>query len=77
MVNRDAKNKGDPFDNLLILHFLIKTIINRKKNLYCAFVNFKQASDTVWRDDRWYKLLSSGVNGIFLFLLKTFMQVLN
>lgn len=38
-------------------------MINSKKKLFCAFVDFKQAFDTVWRDGLWYKLLKSGING--------------
>lgn len=50
-------------DNILVLQFLTHTLINSKKKLLCAFVDFKQAFDTVWRGGLWYKLLKSGING--------------
>ena len=33
-----------------------------KKNPFCAFINFKQAFDDVWRNGLWYKLLNNGIN---------------
>ena len=50
-------------DNIVILHFLSNTLINSKKKLFCAFIDFKQAFDTIWRDGLWSKLLKSGING--------------
>lgn len=34
-----------------------------KKKLFCAFIDFKQAFDTVWRNGLWCKLLNYGING--------------
>jgi hypothetical protein len=31
--------------------------------LFCAFIDFKQAFDTVWRDGLWSKLIKNGING--------------
>ena len=50
-------------DNIVILHFLSNMLINSKKKLFCAFIDFKQAFDTIWRDGLWSKLLKSGING--------------
>ena len=30
---------------------------NKKNKMFCAFVDFEKAFDTVWRDSLWYKLL--------------------
>lgn len=33
----------------------------RRKKLFCAFIDFKQAFGTVWRNGLWYKILASGI----------------
>jgi hypothetical protein len=35
---------------------------NKKKKLYCAFIDFAKAFDTVWRKGRWPKLLGNEIN---------------
>ena len=40
-------------DNLFILKCLIDISQSSKKKLFCCFVDFKQAFDTVWRADLW------------------------
>lgn len=37
--------------------------MKRKKKLFCAFIDFKQAFDTVWRTGLWSKLILNGING--------------
>ena len=49
--------------NLFILHSLFNILKNKKKKLYCAFVDFAKAFDTVWRDGLWHKLLLNNMNG--------------
>ena len=56
--------------------FSFKSIINKyclheKKKLYCCFIDFKKAFDSVWRDALLYKLLKLGIGGPIYFLLKT------
>ena len=50
--------------------FSLKTIIDiylsRKKRLYCAFVDFKKAFDTIWRVGLWSKLIHLGLSGKIL-----------
>lgn len=52
--------------------FTLKTIIDKytrlasKQNLYCCFVDFKSAFDTVRRDFLIFKLIRAGVGGNFL-----------
>ena len=37
--------------------------MQRKKKKLCAFVDFKQAFDTVWRNGPWTKMHLSGISG--------------
>ena len=49
-------------DNILTLHVLMNLVMSAKKKLFCAFIDFKQAFDTVWRNRLWYKLLNNGIS---------------
>ena len=53
-------------DNLFCLYALIQIYLCSGKKLYCTFVDFKKAFDTVWRVGLWKKLLASGINGKIL-----------
>jgi hypothetical protein len=35
----------------------------KKKRLYCAFIDFAKAFDTVWRNGLWNKVLINQING--------------
>ena len=50
-------------DNIFIIKSLIDIVRSGKKKLYCCFVDFKQAFDTVWRDGLWSKLVQYRING--------------
>ena len=50
-------------DNLFVIQSLIEILKSSKNKLFCAFVDFKQAFDTVWRGGLWTKLLELNVNG--------------
>ena len=53
-------------DHIHVLNTLIETLKNQKKKLFCAFIDFSQAFDNVWRIELWRKLLGSTVQGKFL-----------
>jgi len=46
-------------DNLFVCHGLITYLLNNKKTLYTAFVDFTKAFDYLVRDVIWYKLIQS------------------
>ena len=42
---------------------LISILAQQKKKLFCAFIDFEKAFDTVWRSGLWYKLIESNIRG--------------
>ena len=50
-------------DNLFIIKSLIDIARSNKTNLFCCFIDFKQAFDSVWRDGLWLKLNTFNING--------------
>ena len=42
-------------DHIFLLKNLADLYINNKKNLYCAFIDYSKAFDTVWRKGLWLK----------------------
>ena len=50
-------------DNLFILKSLIDLMQASKKKLFCCFIDFKQAFDTVWRIGLWKKLIEENITG--------------
>ena len=54
-------------DHIFALHVLIAIYTKvLKKKLYCCFVDYKKAFDSVPMIHLWYKLLSNGINGNIL-----------
>ena len=50
-------------DHVFVLHPLIEIMKNSNKNLFCCFIDFNQAFDSVWRVGLWQKLIKNYVNG--------------
>ena len=50
-------------DHIFTLNCLIELSHLSKKKLYCAFIDFEKAFDTVWRLGLWNKLITSNING--------------
>ena len=57
-------------DNLFVIQSLIEMTKSSKKKLYCAFIDFKQAFDNVWRNGLWSKLINNEINGKCLILIQ-------
>ncbi|MEW8547526.1 MAG: reverse transcriptase family protein, partial [Candidatus Thiodiazotropha sp.] len=57
-------------DNLFIINSLIEIFKSKREKLFLAFVDFKQAFDTVWRDGLWQKLRAYHINGKCLSLIQ-------
>lgn len=52
-------------DHLFTLQSMFEILKQRKKKLFCAFIDFSQAFDKVWRIGLWHKLLQNNINGKF------------
>ena len=59
-------------DNIFVLHGLISHILNKRRKLYRAFIDFTKAFDCVVRENLWYKLIKLGLRGnsIVLIIIK-------
>ena len=50
-------------DHAFTLNCIIDIYLQRKKRLFCAFINYKKTFDLVDRSSLWCKLLANGING--------------
>ena len=50
-------------DHIFVLKSLTDMIRNRKRKLFCAFIDYEKAFDKVWHTGLWIKLLKSGIGG--------------
>ena len=50
-------------DHIFSMHALIELLKSQKKKLFCCFVDFSSAFDSVWRVGLWSKILAHKVNG--------------
>ena len=50
-------------DHIFTLNSLIELFKSQKKKIFCTFIDFSKAFDTVWRIGLWEKLLNSSING--------------
>ena len=50
-------------DNIFSLYSLIELFKLFKKKLYCAFIDFEKAFDSVWHIGLWNKILQSNIDG--------------
>ncbi len=60
------RNKYSTLDHIFSLNFIVRLYLSKNKRLYCAFIDYKKAFDLVDRVLLWRKLVSMGVNGLFL-----------
>ena len=50
-------------DHIFVLQSLIELLKVKKMKLFCSFIDFSKAFDSVWRVGLWVKLLSNYING--------------
>lgn len=61
-------------DNIFVINSLIEMMKSKSKKLFCVFVDYKQAFDSVWRTGLWQKLQSSNINGKCFRLIQNLYQ---
>lgn len=64
------RDRRSTTDAIFILHSLIQKIISKRLKLWCAFIDFERAFDTVNREALWHKLLEIGISCKMLTMLK-------
>ena len=50
-------------DHIFTLKSLIDIYFKKQKKMFCAFIDYSKAFDSVWRPGLWYKLIKSGITG--------------
>ena len=66
--------KHSTLDHIFALHILSSSYIDKKKQLYCAFVDYSKAFDFIDRTYMWQKLLDSNINGKVFNIIKKHVQ---
>ena len=56
------RSKYSTTDHIFSLKVLVDLFFRSKQKLYCAFVDYMKAFDTVWRDGLWHKLHQNGIS---------------
>ena len=52
-------------DHIFSLNCIIDLLRAQKKKIFCSFIDFSKAFDSVWRVGLWRKILESNINGRF------------
>ena len=64
------KSDNSTIDHIFVLKILADIYLNKRKRLYCFFVDYQKAFDTINRTKLYNKLLSSGISGRILKVIK-------
>ena len=64
------RHKYSTLDHIYSLNFLIEMIRSKKNKLFCSYIDFSRAFDSVWRSGLWSKIIHSGINGKFIQVIK-------
>ena len=52
-------------DNIYVFKKIIDLFRFKKNKLFCCFVDYKKAFDSIWREALWYKLTKVGIEAKF------------
>jgi hypothetical protein len=58
-------------DHIFVLKTLLDICKTKKDSLFCCFIDFRKAFDTVWRNGLFYKLLADNVSSKFVHVLQS------
>ena len=50
-------------DHAFVLNYIIDIYLQKRKRVYCSFIDYKKAFNLVDRSSLWSKLISHGING--------------
>ena len=50
-------------DHIFVLHSIVDFYLSQRKRIYCAFIDYRKAFDSVDRTLLWYKLIKSNIKG--------------
>ena len=65
---RDGRSKADC---IFILQSIIQKTLSSISKLYCAFVDYEKAFDTIIHDPTWIKLVNSGISSKVVTIIKS------
>lgn len=69
--NQSGFRKGySTCDNIFVIYAIVEYLKVRKLKLFCAFIDFQKAFDSVWRVGLWSKLMKYNLNGKILSVIK-------
>ena len=57
-------------DHVFALKTILDLYLSRKKELFCAFIDYRKAFDSIDRDALWLKLYQHNINGKFLTVIQ-------
>ena len=64
--------KARTADHMFVLRHLLNTHVKQsRKHIFAAFIDFKKAFDSVWRDTSLCKLLKAGIHGRMFNIIKS------
>ncbi|MEW8548192.1 MAG: reverse transcriptase family protein, partial [Candidatus Thiodiazotropha sp.] len=64
------RDKRGTADCIFVLHTLIQKILEKKSKLYCAFIDYEKAFDTIIHDAMWIKLINAGLSSKIITIIK-------
>jgi hypothetical protein len=65
---RDNRSTSDA---IFLLHTIIQKVLHAKSKLWCVFIDYQKAFDTVIHDALWVKLVESGVSSKLVTMVKS------
>ena len=58
-------------DHMLLLTWIIDLFKWKGRKLFCLFVDYQKAFDTVWREGLWFKLVRANINGKIINVIRS------
>lgn len=63
-------------DHIFAFYAIAELLKSKNEKLFCSFLDFSKAFDSVWRVGLWMKLLSNGINGkVFRLIYNLYLNI--